>query len=117
MMPCTEPPAEMIWSRSLRDQSLRACSSCCKCGLSTKNSPARVRRVYKLDVYGSKHSLLPRICAVEAVGIGATSNELRNPTLEILCFNVDQSQRVDGVTPHRSNWRSPLAAGEPTWLG
>jgi len=37
------------------------------------------RREYRFDVYGSKHSLLPRICAVDAVGIGATSNEFRTP--------------------------------------
>jgi hypothetical protein len=31
------------------------------------------------DVYGSKHSLLPRIWLVLAVGMGATSSELRTP--------------------------------------
>jgi hypothetical protein len=36
-----------------------------------------------LDVYGSKHSLLPKICDVEAVGMGATRRELRTPCVEI----------------------------------
>lgn len=35
-----------------------------------------------LLVYGSKDSLFPRICAVEAVGIGATSKLFLNPYLD-----------------------------------
>ena len=45
----------------------------------TANSPLSTRRVYRFDVYGSKDSLLPRICAVDAVGMGASSSELRTP--------------------------------------
>jgi hypothetical protein len=47
--------------------------------------------------------VLTSICAVEAVGIGATSRLLRMPCSCIFCFNDDQSQRSDGCTPHRSN--------------
>jgi hypothetical protein len=68
-----------------------------------------------LDVYGSKHSLLPRICAVEAVGIGATSSELRTPCCAICARSPAQSWRADGVTPHMSNWRTPLETGEPSY--
>jgi hypothetical protein len=53
-----------------------------------------------LDVYGSMDSLLPRICAVDAVGIGATSRELRTPWTTIRCFRAAQSQREVGVTFH-----------------
>ena len=38
-----------------------------KCLLITINSPAKVLRIYTFDVYGSKHSLLPNICDVDAV--------------------------------------------------
>lgn len=40
------------------------------------NSPESTRLEYMLEVKGSKHSLLPKICAVDAVGIGAVSREL-----------------------------------------
>ena len=40
------------------------------------------------EVYGSKHSLLPNICAVDAVGIGANNKLLRIPYLEISSFNL-----------------------------
>ena len=36
---------------------------------------------YKFDVKGSKHSLFPKICEVEAVGIGATNKEFLIPPL------------------------------------
>lgn len=55
-----------------------------------------------LDVYGSKHSLLPRIWLVEAVGIGATRREFLTPFLEIMSLNIGQSHRSDGVTFHMS---------------
>jgi hypothetical protein len=32
-----------------------------------------------LEVYGSKHSLFPKICEVEAVGIGAIKSEFLAP--------------------------------------
>ena len=47
------------------------------------NSPASTRRVYMFEVYGSKHSLLPRICDVDAVGMGATRSEFRTPLAAI----------------------------------
>ena len=43
------------------------------------NSPASTLLLYILDVNGSVLSLLPMIWAVEAVGIGAISRELRTP--------------------------------------
>ena len=42
-----------------------------KCLFITTNSPPSVFLLYKLEVNGSKHSLLPSICAVEAVGRAA----------------------------------------------
>ena len=53
-------------------------------------------------VYGSKHSLNPRIWLVEAVGIGARRREFLRPVLVILSFNEAQSHSEVGVTPHRS---------------
>jgi len=64
-------------------------------------------------VYGSKHSLLPRICAVEAVGIGASSSELRTPCCAMRALTSAQSHLFDGVTPHMSNCSTPLLTGEP----
>ena len=43
------------------------------------NSPASTLLLYMLEVNGSVLSLLPIIWAVEAVGIGAMSRELRTP--------------------------------------
>ena len=43
------------------------------------NSPASTLLLYMLEVNGSVLSLLPMIWAVEAVGIGAISRELRTP--------------------------------------
>jgi len=46
-----------------------------------------------LLVYGSKLSQLPRICAVEAVGIGAISRLLRTPYLQphnSLIYNLEE---------------------------
>lgn len=47
--------------------------------LTIVNSPARTLLLYMLDVNGSVLSLFPIICAVDAVGIGAISKELRTP--------------------------------------
>ena len=69
-----------------------------------------------LEVYGSKHSLLPRICEVDAVGMGATSSELRTPLAAIFSRRPVQSWRSPpgiSVTPHISGWRMPLDTGEP----
>ena len=49
-----------------------------------------------LEVYGSKHSLLPRIWEVEAVGIGASSSELRTPCCAILLRRASQSHLEEG---------------------
>lgn len=54
------------------------------------------------EVYASIDSLLPRIWAVDAVGMGANSNELRTPYLAIFSFRAAQSHRSVGVTPHIS---------------
>lgn len=66
-----------------------------------------------LEVYGSKHSLLPRICAVDAVGIGAHSSELRSPCRAMRLRSSSQFQRLVGVTPHMSNCSVPFEAGLP----
>ena len=66
-----------------------------------------------LLVYGSKHSLLPRICEVEAVGIGATSKLFRTPNLAMRSFKLAQSQRSVGRTFHRSCDKRPWLAGDP----
>ena len=80
------------------------------------NSPASVRRVYKLLVNGSKHSLYPRIWLVDAVGIGAMSSELRRP-FEARVLRAAQSKvpssSVIGFTAHISGCRTPLLAGDP----
>ena len=47
----------------------------------TINSPAKVLRKYIFEVKGSIHSLFPKICDVDAVGMGATNNELRTPRI------------------------------------
>ena len=70
-----------------------------------------------LLVIGSKHSLLPRICDVLAVGIGASSSELRMPQRAMSAFSVAQSQRplsVLSATSHMSYCSRPSEAGEPT---
>lgn len=43
------------------------------------------------DVNGSNDSLLPRICEVEAVGIGETRSELRAPYYITSLLNLSQS--------------------------
>ncbi len=50
-----------------------------------------------------------------AVGIGATSSELRTPCAAMSARSAAQSQRSDGVTPHMSGWRTPLETGEPAY--
>ncbi len=53
-------------------------------------------------------------CEVEAVGIGATSSELRTPCAAISRLSAAQSQSPDeGTTPHMSYWRIPWLTGEP----
>ena len=60
-------------------------------------------------------SLLPRIWLVDAVGIGASSSELRSPCCLISAFSASQSHRPEsGFTDHMSNCRMPLDAGEPS---
>jgi hypothetical protein len=67
-----------------------------------------------LEVYGSKHSLLPRIWEVEAVGMGATRRELRTPCAAMAARRPAQSHRSEGAgAPHMSCWRTPLETGEP----
>ena len=47
--------------------------------LTIVNSPASTLLLYIFEVKGSVLSLLPIICAVDAVGIGAIRSELRTP--------------------------------------
>jgi hypothetical protein len=112
-----EPRSAMICRRTScvhRPDSMRSCS---RCLFTTGNSPASTRRLYTLDVKGSVDSLLPRICAVEAVGMGASSSELRRPCLTTRAFSASQSKRPEeGFTPHMSNCSTPLLAGEPAKL-
>src|SRR5690606_10205550 len=87
-----------------------------KCLLTTINSPDNTRRVYILEVYGSKHSLLPNICEVLAVGIGATNNEFLTPCFLTSLRSFAQSQRPlssSSFIPQRLCWNSPLLIGEP----
>ena len=65
---------------------------------------------------GSIHSLYPKICEVDAVGIGANNNELRIPRSRIRVFKSVQSYRSLGSTPHKSNCNSPREAGDPLKL-
>ena len=58
----------------------------------------------------------PRIWAVEAVGIGATSSEFRTPCSATSARSSAQFQRSVGVTPHMSGWNTPLLTGEPAYL-
>lgn len=67
-------------------------------------------------VKGSTLSLLPKIWAVEAVGIGATSREFLRPCSAILAFRPAQSCLSVGFTPQRSNWRRPSDAGDPAYV-
>jgi hypothetical protein len=82
---------------------------------STEPFTSNTRRLYILDVNGSVDSLLPIICAVEAVGIGAINNELRIPCSATLARNPAQSQRPPGVTSHISGCIIPLDIGEPSY--
>jgi hypothetical protein len=65
-------------------------------------------------VYGSKHSLKPRIVDVDAVGIGAIRSELRMPCSAIFALRPSQSQRWLGLTFQRSNCSLPCCAGLPS---
>ena len=51
-----------------------------------------------LEVYGSKHSLFPSTCEVEAVGMGASNSELRTPCFITSARRASQSQRLEGFT-------------------
>ena len=90
--------------------------SCSRYLFTTANSPESTRRVYRLDVYGSNDSLLPRIWAVDAVGIGATSSELRTPCSATEARNAVQSQRSVVVTPHMSGCILPFDIGLPSYV-
>src|ERR1700743_3716393 len=68
-----------------------------------------------LEVYGSKHSLKPKIWDVEAVGIGATRSELRRPCLAMSAVREAQSHRSVGVMFHMSYCRMPSEAGDPLY--
>lgn len=51
------------------------------------NSPDNTFLIYKLDVIGSKLSVLPNIYDVEAVGINAVNNEFLIPYYMTSFFN------------------------------
>jgi len=110
----TLPLSAIICMRTSLVQSLRSMRSRSRCLFTTTNSPDSTRRLYMLDVKGSMDSLLPRICAVDAVGMGAMSSELRRPVAAIFALSVAQSQRSEGVTPQRSYWSFPWCAGDPS---
>ena len=68
----------------------------------------------RFEVYGSKHSLLPKIWEVDAVGIGANNNEFLTPCFLTFCFSFVQSHLPEsGVIPHMSNWKIDFDTGEP----
>ena len=69
-------------------------------------------------MYGSKHSLFPKICEVDAVGIGATNNEFLTPFFFISFLSLAQSHlplKSSSLTPHILCWNSPLEIGEPLY--
>ena len=87
-----------------------------KCLLITINSPPKVLREYKFVVNGSNASLFPKICAVDAVGIGATNNEFLTPYFITSFLNAFQSHLPDkslSVLPHISYWKIPFSIGDP----
>src|SRR5262245_52067547 len=68
------------------------------------------------EVYGSNASLFPKICEVEAVGIGAINNELRTPFSITSFLNDAQSHLPDkseSCNPQRLYWNSPCEIGDP----
>ena len=69
--------------------------------LITMNSPDNTRRTYKLEVRGLKDSVFPMICAVDAVGIHAISNEFLAPYC--ITSRRKDSQSLDDGIPHKSN--------------
>ena len=110
---CTLPLFAIILFLICSFHNPNSISSFIKYLLTTTNSPANVRRLYKLLVNGSKHSLNPKICEVDAVGIGASKSEFRIPCSMIDCFKACQSYRPGvGSTPHISNCSIPFDAGE-----
>lgn len=111
-----EPPAAMMRFFMLSSQRPKLIRSRRSQGHTTWKSPDSTRRAYSMDVYGSKHSFHPRICEVEAVGIGATRRELRTPCSLIWARRVVQSQRSVGTRPQRSNWSLPCDMGEPSYV-
>ncbi len=116
-MPYTLPLAAISSSRIASFHRPRSSKSQIKCLLMTKNSPAITRLTYKLLVNGSNDSLLPKIYAVDAVGISAMSKELRSPLATILSLSPFQSYFPDKTLApsfHMSNYKMPLDAGDPS---
>merc|ERR1719263_458977 len=112
--PWTDPLSAMIWFLISGVHNPRAMRSLSKYLLTTANSPARTRLVNMFDVNGSKDSLFPKIWAVEAVGIGARSNEFLHPCSARSLRNLAQSHLEEGVTFQRSGWSNPWDVGEPS---
>ena len=77
-------------------------------------SPDSTRRVYKFEVRGSNDSVLPMIWAVDAVGIGAVSNEFRAPYCTKSWRSEDQGYLSSVVVcPQSSICVRPCEKGEP----
>merc|ERR1711887_343919 len=95
---CTEPLSAMIWFLISGVHKPRAIKLFSRYLFTTANSPARTRLVNMFDVKGSNDSLLPRIWAVDAVGIGASSSEFRHPCSAKSLRNLAQSHLEEGVT-------------------
>jgi hypothetical protein len=71
------------------------------------------RRLYMLDVKGSVLSLLPYICAVLAVGIGASSSEFLMPCSAILTLSPFPIPPVAGPHVPKVELQPPLGRRRP----
>ncbi len=98
----TEPLAEIILFFKVSFQMPSFTRSRSKCLFTTTNSPDSTLLEYMLEVYGSKHSLFPNICDVDAVGIGATNREFLTPYFATSSFKTSHSHLGEGVTFHMS---------------
>jgi len=66
---------------------------------------------------GGRLAARGRACEVDAVGMGASSSELRTPCAPMSARRRSQSQRLLGAgAPHMSCCSTPLLTGEPTYV-
>ena len=75
--------------------------------------PERTPLVYIFDVCASQEASLPKILAVDAVGMIQPVNEFLTPFSTTSCLSFSQSHLLVGLTPHKSNWNLPSDKGEP----